>query len=294
MTPPIVHGSFTLERTFKASPARAFAAWTDIETKAAWFMGPPERWKLLRRELDLRVGGREILHGKLVDGHETLFVARYHVIEPNERLVYVYDMSAGALHLSVSLATVEFSPTREGGTRMLFTEQAAFLDGQDGTKSREIGTAAHLDRLSNVLSDPRDIVSTRVLEAPRERVFRAFGDPEELARWWGPKGFNNDFAEFDLRPGGVWRFVMRGPNGEEYRLVKQFVEVTPPERVVLRQEDAVHGFTMTQILLDLGARTALVWRMRFDSAQEAERVRAFIETANEENLDRLEAHLSSG
>ncbi|HEX6774746.1 MAG TPA: SRPBCC domain-containing protein [Methylomirabilota bacterium] len=62
----------------------------------------------------------------------------------------------------------------------------------------------------------REIVTTRVLAWPRERVVRAWTDPDHLARWWGPKGFTNTFQEFDLRPGGRGQFVMHGPNGADY------------------------------------------------------------------------------
>ena len=63
----------------------------------------------------------------------------------------------------------------------------------------------------------RMIVTSRVINAPRHLVFRAWTDPVSPARWWGPKGFTNTFHEFDLRPGGVWRFVMHGPDGGTMR-----------------------------------------------------------------------------
>ena len=146
----LAHGVFTIERTYKAGPARVFAAWADPEVKARWFIGP-ENWKQLRRELDFRVGGEEVLHGRF-DQMETQFVARYHAIEPDLRIVYIYDMRLGpklAKHHSVSLATVDFLPAG-GGTRLVFSESVVFLDGTsaaEGTASRERGTAAHLDRI---------------------------------------------------------------------------------------------------------------------------------------------------
>ena len=68
----------------------------------------------------------------------------------------------------------------------------------------------------------REIVSTRTFAAPRERVFEAFSDPTQLARWWGPKGFTNTIHEFDLRPGGMWRLVMHAPNGADYANESRF------------------------------------------------------------------------
>jgi uncharacterized protein YndB with AHSA1/START domain len=145
---PISHGTFSIERRYEALPADVFRAWSDIDLKAKWFIGP-EKWSLFRRELDFRVGGSEILHGRFENGRETLYTARYHHIAPNTRIVCVYDMHLNQTHHSLSLATIEIKPV-PNGTRLLFTEQVAFLDGTigaEGTLSREHGTAAHLDRL---------------------------------------------------------------------------------------------------------------------------------------------------
>ncbi|MBV8666897.1 MAG: SRPBCC family protein [Burkholderiaceae bacterium] len=153
MDTTIAHGSFSIERRYNASPAQVYAAWSDIETKARWFIGP-EGWTLLKRTLEFRVGGQEVLQGRLSNGMETLFTACFHHLTPNERIVYVYDMHLNGKHHSLSLATVEFTPA-ERGTRMLFTEQVAYLDGTDGAQGvamREHGTAAHLDRLGRLLS----------------------------------------------------------------------------------------------------------------------------------------------
>jgi len=59
----------------------------------------------------------------------------------------------------------------------------------------------------------REIVTTRVVDAPRERVWRAWTERAQVAQWWGPNGFTNTIHEMDLRPGGVWQFVMHGPDG---------------------------------------------------------------------------------
>jgi uncharacterized protein YndB with AHSA1/START domain len=149
---PIAHGSFTIERVYDASPARVFRALSDVEIKARWFIGP-EDWNQIKREVDFTVGGVEILHGRFGHGLETLYTARFHAIVPDQRIVWVYDMRLNQTHHSVSLATIEIEPAK-GGTRLLFTEQLAFLDGTDGlegTASRERGTAAHLDRMAGVL-----------------------------------------------------------------------------------------------------------------------------------------------
>jgi len=139
----------------------------------------------------------------------------------------------------------------------------------------------------------REIVSTRVLDAPRERVFRAFSDPRVLARWWGPDGFTSTFQEFDFRPGGAWRFVMHGPDGADYRNESGFIEVVSPERIVLEHLRPMHRFLMTMTFAEEAGKTRLTWRMEFESVAELERVRAFIPGANEQNFDRLQAQLAA-
>ena len=290
-TKPVVHGTFTLERTWPVPAARVFAAWADPDVKAEWFMGPPDAWTCSERSLDLRPGGREVLRGRYADGVETVFTARYHDVVPDARLVFAYDVHHSGVRLSVSLATVELAPA-PGGTRLVFTEQAAFLDGQDGARSRAEGTAAHLDRLGRVLLDPREVLTSRLFDAPRDRVFRAFSDPAELARWWGPAGFTNTIEAFDLRPDGDWRLTMHGPDGTDYPNVSRILEVVPDTRVVFRHLRPMHAFTMHLSYADEGGGTRLTWRMRFDSDAEAGRARDLVTTANEQNLDRLAAHLA--
>ena len=80
--------------------------------------------------------------------------------------------------------------------------------------------------------DPRCIVGTRVFDAPRELVFSVWTDPKHLAQWWGPNGFTTTTSAFDMRPGGVWRFVMHGPDGRDYQNRITFDEIVPPERIV--------------------------------------------------------------
>jgi len=141
-------------------------------------------------------------------------------------------------------------------------------------------------------ADPHLIESHRLIAAPRERVWAAFSDPKALAGWWGPKGFTNTFHEFDFRPGGVWRFTMHGPDGAAYAMDKWFTEIVEPERIVLNHRQTGHDFTLTMTFAAHGDRTEVWWRMRFDDAAEAAKVRPFVVPANEQNFDRLEAHLS--
>lgn len=141
--------------------------------------------------------------------------------------------------------------------------------------------------MSAVLDTSPEIVSRRAFAATRDQVFGAFRDPAVLARWWGPRGSVNEFHEFDLRPGGRWRFTMRGADGTRYEMDKRFLEVQAPGRIVLRHEQRRHAFTMKIALEEDADGTLMTWRMAFDDAAEAEAVREAVLAANEQNFDRL-------
>ena len=138
----------------------------------------------------------------------------------------------------------------------------------------------------------REFVHSRLIEAPREEVFRAFSQPERLARWWGPEGFSNTFATFDLRPGGAWRFVMHGPGGTNYSNECVFRELEPPSRVVIEHLADVHHFFLTITFEAMGSRTRVGWRQVFDTVEHKERMAPIVQKANEQNLDRLQAEVA--
>lgn len=139
---------------------------------------------------------------------------------------------------------------------------------------------------------PFEIESSRVFAAPREQVFEAFANADHLPRWWGPKGFTNTFHEFDLRPGGAWRFVMHGPDGKNYENLKEFIEVQRPSRIVFRHIQTMHRFVMTMTFAEADGNTKLTWHMRFESGGGNDNLPRFVAQANEENFDRLETYLA--
>lgn len=146
----VQHGTFTIEREFPYPPERVFAAWADPKAKGKWFAGPPGQWTQLEREMDFRVGGRERLKGRFNRGTVSDFNALYHDIVPRERIVYSYAMHVDEKKISVSLATIQFEAAKVGGkagTRLVLTEQGAFLDGYDDAGSRERGTQALIENL---------------------------------------------------------------------------------------------------------------------------------------------------
>jgi uncharacterized protein YndB with AHSA1/START domain len=141
------------------------------------------------------------------------------------------------------------------------------------------------------LSNVSVIVTTRVFDVPRQRLFEAFSDPDQLEKWWGPKGFANTIDEFEFRVGGPWRITMHGPNGVDYPNESQFVEIVRPERIVFVHLRPMHRYTMQMNYTEEGNGTRLTWHMGFDE-DEGEKLRTFISAANEENFDRLQALVS--
>ena len=124
--------------------------------------------------------------------------------------------------------------------------------------------------------DPRAIIATRVYDAPRELVFAVWTDPKHLAQWWGPDGFTTTTSAFDMRAGGVWRFVMHGPDGRDYQNRITFDEIVKPERLVYHHGggDDVEPvqFRTTVTFEDLGGKTKVTMRGVFPSAAERDRV----------------------
>jgi uncharacterized protein YndB with AHSA1/START domain len=145
----VTHATFVIERMYDVPPAQVFAAWSDPAAKASWFVGP-DNWNKSDHELEFRVGGREHVSGGPDGGPVHSYDAHYHDIVPNERIVTTYEMHRDDTLMSVSVATVEFTAAG-GGTKLVLTEQGAFLDGLDTVESREEGTAGLLDQLAAAL-----------------------------------------------------------------------------------------------------------------------------------------------
>jgi uncharacterized protein YndB with AHSA1/START domain len=152
-------------------------------------------------------------------------------------------------------------------------------------------------------SDDRVLIITRVLDAPRALVWKAFSDPFHLAQWWGPKDFTNPVCELDFRVGGHWHNVMRSPAGDEFPVDAEFIEIVPPERVVYRNappkgevwgDNPPPSFVRTLTFTEEDSRTTLTLRAEFDSAADKQRTMARgFKDGTEESYDRLAALLQT-
>jgi uncharacterized protein YndB with AHSA1/START domain len=132
---------------------------------------------------------------------------------------------------------------------------------------------------ANTLGNPDEVpelVFDRVYDAPRELVFRAWTEVEHLAKWWGPNGFTTTTHEIDVRPGGVWRYIMHGPDGTDYPNRIAYREVVAPERLVYFHSgdddlDDTH-FDVTVTFEEQDGKTKLTMRMTFGTLAERNQV----------------------
>lgn len=134
----------------------------------------------------------------------------------------------------------------------------------------------------------REVHTTRVITAARDKVFAAWTDPQQLACWWGPNGFTNTFHRFELQPEGIWDFTMHGPPGD-FNNTCVFKRIEPPSYLEFDHLKEMHFYMAMVTFTEVPDGTRIDWIMRFDTARELSPIRAFIERANEENMDKLQA-----
>ena len=116
----------------------------------------------------------------------------------------------------------------------------------------------------------REIVISRVIDAPRELVFEAFTQVRHLSRWWGPEGFTTTTRSFEFRAGGEWDFVMHGPDGTDYQEWITWREIVPPERIALlhgESRDDPNAFESVLAFELAGDETRILMRTVFPTRE---------------------------
>jgi uncharacterized protein YndB with AHSA1/START domain len=169
--------------------------------------------------------------------------------------------------------------------------------------SRSTETTAPQSSASATTSAPSsaqyELISTRVIDAPRKVVFKMWTDPKHLAQWWGPHRFTNPVCELDVRPGGAIRIHMRGPDGTLYPMTGVYQEIVDPERLVFTSaaldEDGKPLFEVlnTVTFAEQGGKTTLTLQARVvNTTAEAAPYLEGMEAGWAQSLERLEAHVS--
>lgn len=231
--------SLVVERTFDAPRDLVFRAWTDPSNVEHWW--GPHHFTNTRCEWDARPGGKIHVDMRGPDGTIYPMTGEFHEVVEPERIVFSSSAVDGAL---VVVNTVTFAADGEK-TKMRLeaivvkaTEEAAFaLQGMaEGWKQTLEKLDAHLEET---------FVIARTFDAPRDLVWKAWTEQGRLMEWFGPKGSTMTHAKLDLRPGGVFHYGLRMPNGDEIWGKWVFREIVPPDRLVLVSSfsDANGGIT---------------------------------------------------
>jgi uncharacterized protein YndB with AHSA1/START domain len=155
------------------------------------------------------------------------------------------------------------------------------------TRDKGEGAESHRDR---------QLVITRVVDAPRDLVFRAFTEPAHVAQWWGPFGFKNTIHEMAVRPGGVWRLTMHGPDGTDYPNEIHFHHVVAPERLAFRHGSGIPGepdFEVEVTFAEEGGGTRVTLRQTHLSAARAAEVGKYAIEGGNQTLTRLQGYLGT-
>jgi uncharacterized protein YndB with AHSA1/START domain len=233
-----------LTRILDASREQVWQAITNAKHVANWW--GPQGFSTTIEEMDVRPGGvwKQIMHGP--DGADCPGKSIFTEVVKPERLSFTHAGGKKGEPGAHFESTWTFEPQGEKTKltlRMVFDSAAARDLNVKTYKSIEGGNQT-LDRLTSYLpkisssatASPEryELNLTRVFDAPRELVFKAWTDPKHVAQWWGPGGFTNPVCEVDARPGGQMRIHMRGPDGTIYPMTAVFNEVVEPERIVFQ------------------------------------------------------------
>ena len=141
----------------------------------------------------------------------------------------------------------------------------------------------------------REIVMTRVIDAPRDLVFEAHSSCEHLSQWWGPRRYEIASCEVDFRPGGAWRIVHRGSDGMEFPFRGEYREIVRPERITWTFEwEGLPGHVSVQTVAfeERDGKTTLTTTVVFDTVEDRDgMLQSGMEGGAAESMDRLEEYL---
>jgi uncharacterized protein YndB with AHSA1/START domain len=289
--------AFTIERTFKASPARMWALWTTKQGVESWW--GPEGFMTKVHALDLRPGGTFDYEMTATAPEQVAAMKELGMpLTSRARTVYAEVVKPRRLVMKTRIDfvpnvepyevthIVEFQKVRDG-TKVVFTSSKMHSE-EWGELARQ-GQMSQHDKLGRLLGEvgppspghapvtltlpsENEILISRVFDATPEQVFRAHVDPKALAEWWGPQEYVNTVDRWEPRAGGAWRIVQKAPDGTEHPFHGVFQEVVPSKRLTWTFEyEPLAGHTATQTVTfepERGGKTKLSVRVLFTSQED--------------------------
>lgn len=285
-----------IKRVFNAPRRLVFELFTQPEHVRRWY--GPRYLSMTVCEIDLRPGGAWRFVLQAPDGGTHGFSGVYREIVPHERLVFTegYEGMPGTDY--VVTAVFEERDGKTTLTSTLVYKEVAHREGHIGA-GMEAGMRETYERFDELIAAlDCEIVTTRLFNASRERVWEAWTERERIGKWWGPNGFSTTTHEMDVRPGGAWRFTMHGPDGVDYPNRVVYEQVVKPERLVYlhdsdddTQEDP-HRF-VTTVTFDIeGGQTRLTMRARFPTPAARAAVVGYAVEGAKQTIGRLAEYLS--
>jgi uncharacterized protein YndB with AHSA1/START domain len=294
-----------ITRVFDAPRELVFGAWTDPKHMAQWW--GPKHFTNRVEQMDVRPGGAWRIIMRSPDGAEYPSQGVYREIVPPERLVFTNTALDKDGNLLIDGFTTVTFADQNGKTKLTLETRAVAMNAiaAQMIAGMEAGWTQSLERLAESMevskeiaaASDRDIIISRVFDAPRDLVFQVWTDPRHIGSWWGPKGFTTTTHEIDVRPGGVWRFIMHGPDGVDYPNKIVYLEIARPERLVYDHGDEGKPgyFRVTVTFEDQDGKTRLTMRSLFTTRAERDEVVTkyhAIEGGNQ-TLDRFGEHLAN-
>lgn len=270
--------SIVITRDIDAPRPLVWAAWTEPQHIEKWW--GPNGFTNTLEEIDVRPGGRwrHVMHGPNGSDYPN-HVVFLEVVKP-ERLVYTSaDPQAASACQHRVIVTFEALAQKTRVTLTMTFMSAADRDdvASKGAEGAGAETLARLDQYVAALdalkadATMREIVTIRTVPASRELVWRVWTDPEHVTHWWGPVGFSTTTTSHELKVGGIWSFVMHGPDGTDYLNRVEFLEVRPPELLSYRHAgEGAHDyvkFLSTVTFEDIGSDTRITLRAVFETAE---------------------------
>lgn len=311
-----------IARIFDAPRSSVWKAWTRPEKVGKWW--GPKQFTAPHITIDLREEGRFLfsMRGAGPDGvvRDYWNTGTYRVIAAMKKIIMAMSFAdeqgrvVPASHYGMPgewpaeiMVAVTFADADDGKTKLTVRETG--IPGEM-TGPAGLGWEQQLDKLADLLAfeatgtriiaEPgkQEIVLSRVFDAPRASVFRAYTDPDSMPHWWGPKRFATIVDRMEVRPGGIWRLINRDVNGTEYAFHGVYHEVRSPERLVSTFEfEGTPGRVSleTAMFEERDGKTLLTSRSVFPSvADRDEMLKEGMEEGAAETMDRLAELLAQG
>jgi uncharacterized protein YndB with AHSA1/START domain len=269
---PVAREDLVMTRVFDVPRALMFKLWVDPRHLRQWW--GPKGFSNPRCEFEAKPGGAIHIDMRGPDGTIYPMSGVVDELAEPERIVFTSTAHGqdGEPALEV-LTTVTFAESA-GKTKLTMRAHVvnATEEGLGYLEGMEAGWTQSFDRLGGhvdtvtMRAASNEIVATRVFDAPKELIWKLWTEPDHIAKWWGPEGFTNTIERMDVRPGGMWKFVMRGPDGVDYENEIVYVEVARPDKIVY-DHVSYPRFRSTSIFETQGEQTRVSVRVSFDSAE---------------------------